>query len=229
MNLKKVSLIGLFILTSLSLITVRGENTTSDSISKLQHKLRAQVDYGQMFRKGDFIVTSPYHTIQIGLMDEIELKYGLGVETGLKYGYAFGKREQLYNNLDTAFFNYSAHFINIPIRVTFTLPIFWGMKIFAYAGPNFNIGLAQKSTTNFTKKKEDIPNFPALPLPVSGTYDLYQTELKRFSFQIGTGGGIQWKQLRIRSGYDWGLNNIAKDKLYPQKIRGWNVAFEYKF
>lgn len=229
MYLKKISLIGLLILTSLFFTTLKGENTPSDSISNLQHKLRAQVGYGQMLREGDFVVTSPYHTIQIGLMDEIKLKYGLGLETGLKYAYAFGKREQLYNNLDTAFFSYSAHFVNIPIRATYTLPIFWGLKIFAYAGPNFNIGLAQKSTASFTKKKADVPNFPALPLPVSGTYDLYQTELKRFSLQIGTGGGIQWKQLRIRSGYDWGLNNIANDKLHPQKNRGWNVAFEYEF
>lgn len=201
---------------------------STDSTAKSGIKYRAELGYGQLYRYGDYIVKSPYHAIRAGLNVEIPIQSGLGVETGLKYSYVTGNREQLYPHSDTAFFKYSGHLIDVPIRLTYTLPIFWGLKLFGYAGPNINIGLAQTSDVNFTPKKPDVPN-PLEGYPVTGTYDLYKTELNRISFQLGAGGGIQWKNYRLRSGYDWGLNNIGKNKDRPERIRGWHVAFEYEF
>lgn len=215
----------LFLAFSLSLFA---QESKKDSVRHSNSmKYRAEVGYGQLYRYGNFIVKSPYHAIQTGVKVEFPTRNGFGIETGLKYSYAFGKREQLYIHTDTAFFNYSGHLIDVPIRLTYTLPIFWGLKLFGYAGPNFNVGLSQKSEVKFTPKKSEQPN--PLPYPTPGTYDLYRTELNRFAIQLGAGGGVQWKNYRLRSGYDWGINNVGKDKNRPERIRGWHVAFEYEF
>lgn len=221
----KIVVLAFFVLT---FIGVNAQSTT-DSVAKPAVKYRAELGYGQTYRYGDYIVTSPYHIIRVGGNVEIPLKSGFGVETGLKYSFAIGKREQYYQRGDTAFAEYSGHLLDVPVRVTYTLPIFWGMKLFAYVGPNFNIGVALSEERNnvIRKRKDGEPEPDYLPTP--GTYNLYGSELKRFTFQLGAGGGIQWKSLRLRSGYDWGLNNISTNKERPERLRGWHVAFEYEF
>lgn len=222
----KVSIFTLFV--SL-LVGLQAQTPNTDSTKNVgSAKYRAIVGYGQTYRYGDYIVKSPYHTISTGGHIEIPIKLGFGVETGLKYSFATGKREQLYNHYDTAFFKYSGHWIDIPIRVTYTLPIFWGMKIFGYAGPNVNIGLTQSSKVSYTPKETDIPN-PLDGYPVPGTYNLYDIELHRISLQLGVGGGVQWKNYRLRSGYDWGITNVGIHKDRAERTRGWHVAFEYEF
>ncbi|MFV0390478.1 MAG: outer membrane beta-barrel protein [Paludibacteraceae bacterium] len=222
----KLLIITLF---TLLFVDVQAQTSNPDSTKNGGNtKFRAITGYGQTYRYGDYIVKSPYHTISAGGHIEIPIKLGLGVETGMKYSFATGDREQIYNHYDTAFFKYSGHWIDIPIRITYTLPIFWGMKIFGYAGPNINIGLSQTSKTTYIPKETDIPN-PLEGYPVSGTYSLYGSELRRISFQLGAGGGVQWKNYRLRSGYDWGLSNVGMHKDRPEKIRGWHVTFEYEF
>ena len=220
----KIFVLSFFVLAATG---VNAQNAATDTVAKSSIKYRAELGYGQTYRYGDYIVTSPYNIIRAGGNVEFPLKNGFGVETGLKYSFAFGNREQQYNHGDTAFFKYSGHLLDVPLRVTYTISIFWGLKLFAYAGPNFNLGLAQTSDVKFEPKKTGQTN--PLDLPVSGTYDLYNSEMKRFALQLGAGGGLQWKNYRLKSGYDWGLNNIGTNKDRPERLRGWHVAFEYEF
>ncbi len=206
---------------------LQAQTAQTDTVEASSTKFRTEIGYGQTYRYGDYIVKSPYHVIRIGGNVEFPIMNGLGVETGLKYSYVLGKREQLYQAGDTAFASYSGHWLDVPLRATYTIPIFWGMKIFAYAGPNFNIGLSLTEKRNNGVRKADDPAPPYMPEP--GTYSLYGTELNRISIQLGAGGGIQWKNYRLRSGYDWGLNNVGKNKDRPERLRGWHVAFEYEF
>lgn len=205
--------------------TTKKDTTTNEK----SIKYRAEIGYGQVFRHGDFSVTSPYHSIKGGLSVEFPLNYGLGVETGLKYSYGFGKRNQVYAHNDSAKFKYSGHFLDIPARITYTLPIFWGLKLFAYAGPTFNIGLIH--THEVTLVRHTLNEVPANPTiyPQEGKFNSYATDLNRLNIQLGAGGGLQWKNYRVKSGYDWGINNLSKNKNRPQRTQGWYVAFEYEF
>ncbi len=214
-------------LLALFVTVVQAQSSSADTVAEPSAKFRAEAGYGQTYRHGDYIVKSPHHVVRIGANIEFPIKNGLGVETGLKYSYALGKREQLYQMGDTAFASYTGHWLDVPVRITYTLPIFWGMKLFGYAGPNFNIGLSLTEERNNGVRKENDPAPSYLPEP--GTYSLYGTELNRMAIQLGAGGGIQWKNYRLRSGYDWGLNNVGKNKDRPERLRGWHVAFEYEF
>jgi len=205
---------------------VQAQTNKKDSATVKQPVYRFEAGYTQTNRYGDYVSTTPFHGIRLGVNVEYPLQYGFGVETGLRYTYSFGKKVQYYTKSDTVNYTYTGHAIDIPVRLTYTLPIFWGLKIFGYAGPDFNIGLAQTSKVTVS----DLPIITGFPIDIkSGTYNLYKTELNRFSVMLGAGGGIQWKDFRVKGGYEWGLNSISKDKKSPEKLKGWYAAFEYEF
>ncbi len=203
------------------------KDTVKSDVSSI--KYRAELGYGQNFLHGNYSVTSSYHVIKGGVNVEIPLNLGFGVETGLRYSVGFGKRNQVYAHNDTAKFSYTGHYIDIPLRANYTLPIFWGLKLFAYAGPTFNIGLVHKENVSLVWSTPDPAPTNPLNYPVAGSYNSYAENLNRFNIQLGAGGGLQWRNYRIKSGYDWGLNNLSKDKNRPQRAQGWYVAFEYEF
>ena len=209
--------------------TAQISEAKKDSIEKYGVKYRSELGYGQDFRYGKAAVTSPYHVIKAGVNVEYPLVHGFGLETGLRYGVGFGNRYQRYAHSDTATFKYVRHELDIPLRANYTLPIIWGIKAFAYAGPLINIGLTHKDNVSFTAKEPDPAPTNPLAYPEPGVYDIYKTDLRRINLQLGAGGGVQWQNYRIKSGYEWGINSISRKKEYPERVKGWYVAFEYQF
>ncbi len=224
--MKKIILISTVLLLCFG-VNAQEKKETKSPLNLLKYS--AIVESGQSFRYGDKSVTSPYNMIKSGVTIELPIHhYGFGIETGLKYNYGFGKREQRYAHNGKAKYNYSAHLIDVPVRLTFTFPLFWNIKLYTFTGANFNIGLAQTEEVKFTQKKvEGVTN--VLPYPKSGTYNLYENDYSRFNFQLGAGGGLQWHQFRIRGGYDWGLNDLYKPDSRTEKMKGWYVGLEYVF
>ena len=202
---------------------LQAQTTKIDTTSIKKPAYRFEAGYMNIDRYGGYVSTTPFHAIRVGVTAEYPLKYGFGLQTGLKYSFMFGNKQQLYTAGDTVNYSYTGHSIDIPARIIYTLPIFWGLKIFGYAGPSFNIGLAQTSKVTVT----GLPVIEGFPIEIAtGTYNMYKTDLNRFSVMLGAGGGIQWKEYRIKGGYDWGLNSVSKDKNSPQRLRGWYAAFE---
>lgn len=209
------------VLLFILLITgAQAQAVKKDSVPALTKEriYRVEAGYSQVLRYGNYVSNTPFHAINLGGTVEFPLKYKLGLVTGLKYSYLFGNKVQLYPHTGEADYSYTGHSIDIPVRISYTLPIFWGLKLFGFAGSNFNIGLAQTS--------DIVSNTPYV---AGGKFDIYKTNLNRFSIMLGAGGGIQWKDYRLKGGYDWGLNSISKDKNSPERLKGWYAAFEYEF
>ncbi|MBP1665011.1 MAG: hypothetical protein H6Q19_2151 [Bacteroidetes bacterium] len=216
----------LFVLFSLTAVELQAQSVKTDTLETKKLDYRFEAGYAHNYRYGDYTSSSPYHVIRLGVNAQYPLKHGFGIETGLKYSYMFGKKQQIYTIGDSVNYSYTGHSIDVPVRLIYTLPIFWGLKVFGYAGPVFNIGLAQSSDVTVY----GLPVVEGFPIDIAtGTYNLYKTELNRFSVMLGAGGGVQWKQYRVKGGYDWGMNSISKDKSSPQRLRGWYAAFEYDF
>lgn len=209
------------------------------SISKIKPIYRAEAGYFQQSRSGDRISTTNYYGIRLGGNVEFPLKYNFGIQTGLIYNFSKGDKTQYYvSPRDTANYTYSNHTLNVPLRATYTLPIFWKLKLFAYAGPVFNIGLAEPTTlkankTVWVKSGEyDAYTDKENRLNIAGVESNPQWEsvaLNRFNIQLGAGAGVQWRNLRVKGGYDWGVLNISKNKNASQHNKGWSVSLEYEF
>lgn len=74
----KIFVLSFFVLAATG---VNAQNAATDTVAKSSIKYRAELGYGQTYRYGDYIVTSPYNIIRAGGNVEFPLKNGFGVET----------------------------------------------------------------------------------------------------------------------------------------------------
>ncbi|PIF02588.1 MAG: hypothetical protein CR965_00545 [Paludibacter sp.] len=227
--IKRILTITILIATSLSL---NAQTLNKDTVKNRKKNTlilyRVTAEYGESVMYGNRFVTSPYQIIRTGFNIELPIRYGFGIQTGLKYSFVSGSKVRKYAHYQRDKNSYNGHMLDIPIRATYTLPIFWGLKIFAFTGTNLNIGLSQKETIKFNKKQiKGITN--PLPYPTSGTHNVYPDIYNRFNVQLSVGGGLQWKQFRLKGGYDWGMNDLYKSSTKTAKLKGWYAGFEYQF
>ena len=114
------------------------------------------------------------------------LGYGLSIVPGVYYGYISGKTTALEGVAEA---NYVRHDIAIPVNVKYGIDILDALNVFAYAGPQFNIGLASTSTATVAGISKSINNF-----------DENGAE-RRFDLSIGVGLGFDVADLiRINLG-----------------------------
>lgn len=226
MKLKHFIILFFLSVTTFSYAQNSSSNSISDNNNSVKPILRLEAGYAGNVRYADLIGKSPLYTERVGISLEYPLQYNFGITAGLNYNFGYGKKSQYYvAPKDTITYKYFNHSLNIPVRLNYTLPIFWNMKVFGYAGPNFIIGIAEPMTV--TNAKFDNQLTDTYWDIKSENYDNYSRETKRFDIQLGAGGGIQWRQYRVKSGYDWGILNASKIGGY-QHNNGWYVSFEYE-
>jgi hypothetical protein len=177
------------------------------------------VGYNNPVRTGTGISSTFFNGIQVGGTAEFDLKNQFSLLTGVLYNFVYSDKIQLYPNLTEVTYVSFGHFLNIPLHVTYTYPFSKSLKAFGYAGPNINIGLYQ--TVNATSDVSYIP---------SKFSDLYKDAmLNRLNFQLGVGGGVQWKKYQLKAGYDFGINNLNRLSTGNMNMNGWSVTLGINF
>lgn len=185
---------------------------------------------------GDGFSTTYFNGIRLGATAEFNLKHNFSLLTGALYSVVYSNKVQNYSTSDSVIYKTFGHFLDIPLRLTYTLPIAKNLKVFAFAGPNLNIGLAQQQ-----KIQADLSNtwsaYTGIKSVNYGDNDLYKDNnfyknalISRINFQMGAGGGVQWKNYQLKGGYDFGINSINKidtNKILYQS--GWYVSLVYQF
>lgn len=186
-------------------------------------------------QSGTYFSTNYFNGIRLGATAEFNLKNNFSLLTGALYSVVYSKKVQYYGleSADSVTYKTYNHGIDIPLHLTYSLPITKDLKVFAFAGPKLNIGLAQPRNTTAVLS-ETTRNFIASQggvVPSNGTEDLYKSAMiSRINFQMGAGGGVQWKNYQLKGGYDFGINSINKidsSKLLHQS--GWYVSLVYQF
>lgn len=143
------------------------------------------------------------------------LGYGLSIVPGVYYGYISGKTTALEGVAEA---NYVRHDIAIPVNVKYGIDILDALNVFAYAGPQFNIGLASTSTATVAGISKSINNF-----------DENGSE-RRFDLSIGVGLGFDVADLiRINLGYNFGLLNRANSENVVTKANTLHVGLAVLF
>lgn len=195
---------------------------------------RIEAGYSQPRLYSSEISHRYFHGFRLGGTVDFQIPQAnfLGIHTGLFYSYAFSNDAQKYyfsSISDSIKINTQGHYLEIPLHVTASYNLFKTMRIFAFAGPNFSIGLyqPQKVETKITDG-DGLQLIKDLGYEI-GSSDLYSDRLRRFNLQLEAGGGVQWWKLQAKGGYSFGINNLSKMDFHKQRQSGWFVSLAYEF
>jgi hypothetical protein len=171
-----------------------------------------------------------FDAIRLGGLTEFGLKYNFGVQTGLLYNLGYSHKIQRYSmSSDSVVYKTWSHALEIPLRLVYNQPLFKDFKLFGFIGPNIQVGLfqPQQVDANLSDALTDMTGIH------SGKYNIYKVDAtgknwSRINVQIGAGGGVQWRKFLLKSGYDWGLNNLDQTKSDYVRQGNWYVSFGYQ-
>lgn len=214
---------------------------TNDYSFSTTYRIEAGYTQDWQYSKSTSYPDMYLHGAKIGATVDFNLPYHLSVQTGLLYQINYGSSEQHWPTMNSEYISaeYLEHrilkqSITIPIYATYTQKLWKELALYFYTGPQFSIGIAQKDKIGNHVDDETGAWLEANNIPME-TYDKYkENELRRFNLQWGLGGGIQWANYRLYSGYNFGLNNLVKSKsnyLRNSQLWEWNwfVSFSYAF
>ena len=198
-------------------------------VGYVQHQQRARdISFPDMY----------LHGVRLGGTATFALPLHFDVQTGLIYTLLYGRNEQHWRSMDAVtvqkeYINHRVleHNLTIPVRVYYTVPLWRELNLFFYTGPQLHIGLAETDymephLSDGAKTWLEGQGIKTSP------YDRMSDELIRANIQWGVGGGLEWAQYRLQSGYDFGLNNLVRHpKISGQYMAewGWFVSFCYRF
>ncbi len=183
-SIKKITLVALAAVLSISFASAQIGIQAGYSMSKVNDK--------------DADAISGFHvgpTYNMTIQGPISLQYGL-----------------LYNFVTSEILpktTYTSHSLDIPVRVAATFPLTSGFSAFGFAGPNFNLGLADNiDNTNLFEQDKD---------------------RSRFNLQLGLGAGLQYNNIGVKFGYDFGLLDMHKSDIIDYKNNGLKVGLFFNF
>lgn len=228
-NIKKISFVFVFIMSTLGLAA---------------QKYSVEAGYVQQQRYGKQFKTDYFDGFKFGANIEFDLKHNFSLLTGGMYQFLYSNNIQYFATHDSVNVKYRtmSHSLEIPLQVNYSLPLSKNFKFFAYAGPNISIGLFQPQRVRASipvelkaQLDELIPkNMKPFIRTESAEFsnnDLYNKSIiQRINLQMSIGGGAQYKNYRLKSGYDFGINSINKvDSNNILRQRGWFVSLVYQF
>ena len=193
---------------------------------------RLEVGFVSPKQSGAEFSTNYFNGGRLGVTAEFGLKHNFSLLTGALYSLVYSNKVQYYSSTDSVTYKTFGHSIDIPLRLTYTLPLSKNLKVFGFAGPNINVGIAQPRKTTAVLSSSLVQVIDEFGnVPTNGSEDLYKNAMiSRINFQMGAGGGVQWKNYQLKGGYDFGINSINKvdtSKLLRQG--GWYVSLVYQF
>ena len=130
----------------------------------------------------------------------------IGVNMGLNYTYAF--RNQ--NIVGNSYYRYNYHILDAPVRFMLSLPITsdGDLRLLLYAGPKFALSIAGVGQAYVNGKKS------------GDSQDLYADSnyRSRFNLYVGPAVGLQYKNVILKGGYDFGLMNLKSNTKDNYKV-----------
>lgn len=161
----------------------------------------------------------------VGLTKDIRLvKDMLSLQTGLLYTYQNDSRNQSEGTL-RIIGDWNEHFLSIPVKLKYEVPVIKDLSVFAMFGPTFVAGLSSSvkyrarisdgvnaalSYNYFSGKvrvNDEMPESMAEMLQSA----FPETRYRRADVQLGGAIGVRFMEMfEAQIGYDWGLVNKFK-------------------
>ncbi len=119
--------------------------------------------------------------------------------------------------------NITAHRLDVPFRVNAGFPLGSSVKLYIFAGPNFNFGLKESRKGGYWGGSGQHDNI----------YDIKEANGKhlysRFDLQIGGGAGLEFGKVGLRASYDLGLLDRDNRDSYEWKNDDLKLSLTVKF
>lgn len=210
MRILKISFAACLFLCTISASKAQQINLEAGYFNPKQYKTTAGENY--------------FDAARIGATVNFRWKYNFSLQSGLLYNIGLSTKKQLFPKDSSVNYTTWSHSAEIPLRVQYTIPLGKQWSLFAFAGPNIQIGIIQDTRID-AHLSTILTQMSGIE---SGTFNMYQDNLHRINLQLGAGGGIQWKKYSLKGGYDWGMNNL--NKLSDSNIyqKNWFVSFGYQ-
>ncbi len=142
-----------------------------------------------------------------GLSFNLPIAGGLAIAPGVYYSMITSKQTASVGTIFSGSGTFMEHAINVPLYLNFGTNMASDMRIFLFAGPTFQYGLA--STTKYDANVAGISG--------STTTNNYDNEnYNRMNVYLGGGVGFQIASLLITVGYDYGMMNQIKGDNAPK-------------
>lgn len=172
------------------------------------------------FVSGDVLKDKGLNGLYLELAKDIPLVGdNLYLQPGLSYAYQ-GASARFTEGGIAIMNNRNEHYLDIPVRIKYSMNLGPDLKAFVYAGPTFDFGLS--ATMKYRAKVSDqmgkfiynyyngeirSDNFGTIkPEVPAGAY-------RRFDLLLGTAIGIEFFDMgELKLGFDWGLLNKNKNE-----------------
>jgi len=156
---------------------------------------------------GEFSGTTRNHGFQAGLTYEFTLRGELGMQTGLLYTYSGGRVREFGREIagirGTQYTSSVYQFLELPLRVSYSLAVTHDFKFFFFGGPSFSYALQGSSLSSRITGLDRQQRFPDRDV-----YQDFADYLSPFELRAGLGLGVHFQNYRVKFGYDMGILNI---------------------
>lgn len=198
---------------------------------------RLEAGYAQVQErtKNDSYLDQYLHGGQVGVLVDFLLPVHFSIQTGVIYQFSFATRNPHYRSMLSAtttpeFVKHTStqHALVIPVRAYYTQKLAKKWRMLFYGGPQMMVTLAYPDKVSHTLSDETCAWLSEQKVYLNDYDRVADGELYRFTIQLGVGGGFEWDRLRLVAGYDFGLNNIVKNKVTDSQHLwdwGWYVRF----
>ncbi|MDL2296541.1 PorT family protein [Bacteroidales bacterium OttesenSCG-928-B11] len=157
------------------------------------------------------------HGFNIGGNYKYDIDFGISVQAGLVYSFMMKQEKESFWG-ETIKSEMISHYLSIPLNVSYEYGFNDNFKLFAFAGPRFDIGLSFKSKAEYSsvglldKGSVEIDYYTGKISSSGGLEwmldEIGQMRYNRFDLQLGLGvGTVLFEKFIIKTGYDWGLIN----------------------
>ena len=160
--------------------------------------------------------SDPLQGFNVGAYYNINLMsndiHAFSIQPGLKYSYVM-TTEQEGEGPYSMNLSLNQHYLNLPVRFQYAARVMPGLRVMAFAGPNFCLGLSNTLNLDIIGNEVDFNLYTGEmtgTLPLAGDVGEYlQFNMRRFDVSAQVGLGVEiLDRYEIRGGYDFGLMNM---------------------
>lgn len=169
----------------------------------------------------DNTTNAAFQGVYVGADASYYLGLGFSVVPGIYYGY-LSSDENLGFSLASVSSSTKNHYIAVPVNFKYGIKPLDVLGVFAYAGPQFSLGISSKTTTTGT----------VLGASGSSVLDNYGDDghLNRFNISAGVGLGVElFDVVRVEFGYNYGFLNLSNLDNVTSKASSWHVGAAFLF